>query len=141
MLFQFWYIILQLKLIILIYVRSIREGNVPMYIVALRKLVPFFFVRFFVVVLFSFRTINARWIPVHLRDKLTLKAKHPSIYKEVLSGNFKLIKTTHFFSQPQLLIRFKNNTMPLLKVIEKLYALQKTYRNSVCVPQVDGIWA
>ena len=37
--FQFWFIILQLQLTILIYVRSIREGNFLLYIDALSRLV------------------------------------------------------------------------------------------------------
>ena len=40
---HFWWIILQLELVVMIYVRSIREGNFLLYIDALTKIVPWFF--------------------------------------------------------------------------------------------------
>ena len=88
--FHFWWIILQLELTVLIYVRSIREGNFLLYIDALSKIVPWFFA--------LGHTNYARWIPVHLRDMVTLATKHPSVYKQFLAGNFTVKKTTHAFS-------------------------------------------
>ena len=38
--FHFWFIILQLELEVMIYVRSIREANFLLYIDALTKIVP-----------------------------------------------------------------------------------------------------
>lgn len=88
--FHFWWIILQLELTVLIYVRSVREGNFLLYIDALSKIVPWFFA--------LGHTNYARWIPVHLRDMVTLATKHPSVYTQFLAGNFTVKKTTHAFS-------------------------------------------
>ncbi|KAJ8406772.1 hypothetical protein AAFF_G00296880 [Aldrovandia affinis] len=88
--FQFWFIILQLELAVLIYVRSVREENFLLYTDALSKLVPWFFA--------LGHTNYARWIPVHLRDMVTLVTKHPSVYAQFLAGNFTVKKTTHAFS-------------------------------------------
>lgn len=40
----------------------------------------------------------ARWIPVHLRDMVTLNGTHPETFGEFLKGNFVVKKTTHSFS-------------------------------------------
>lgn len=88
--FQFWWIILQLQLYVLIFVRSIREANFLLYIDALSKLVPWFF---------SLDHINyARWIPVHLRDMVNLHRNHPHIFNEFIKGNFTVKKTFNRFS-------------------------------------------
>ena len=41
--FKFWFLVLQLQLTILVFVRSIRSGNFPLYIQSLTKLVHWFF--------------------------------------------------------------------------------------------------
>ena len=87
---HFWWMILQLELLVMIYVRSIREGNFLLYIDALTKIVPWFF---------ALGHIHyARWIPVHLRDMVALKDTHPDVYGEFLKGKFTVKKTTHSFS-------------------------------------------
>ena len=88
--FHFWCIILQLELVVMIYVRSIREANFQLYIDALTKIVPWFFA--------LGHTHYARWIPVHLRDMITLQDRHPDVYNQFLKGNFVVKKTTHSFS-------------------------------------------
>lgn len=87
---KFWWIILQLELLVMIYVRSIREGNFLLYIDALTKIVPWFFA--------LGHTHYARWIPVHLRDMVALKVAHPDVHKNFLEGKFTVKKTTHSFS-------------------------------------------
>ena len=47
-----------MELLVMIYVRAIREGNFLLYIDALTKIVPWFFA--------LGHTHYARWIPVHL---------------------------------------------------------------------------
>jgi len=88
--FQFWFTILQLELVIMIYVRAIRESDFLLYIDALTKLVPWFFA--------LDHTHYARWTPVHLRDMVALKQTHPAIFSEFLKGNFTVKKTSHTFS-------------------------------------------
>ena len=41
--FQFWSLILQLELVVMVYVKAIREANFLLYIKALSKIVPWFF--------------------------------------------------------------------------------------------------
>ena len=88
--FQFWLIILRLELHVLSFIRSIREGNFNLYIESLKKLVPW---------CFALDHINyARWIPVHLIDKISLEKSHPNIYAEFVKGKFVVKKTQHAFS-------------------------------------------
>ena len=88
--FQFWFIILQLELAVLIYVRSVRESNFLLYIDALSRIVPWFIA--------LGHTNYARWIPVHLRDMVTLSIKHPNVYEQFMAGNFTVRKTKRAFS-------------------------------------------
>ncbi len=88
--FKFWSIILQLELNVMIFVRAIREGNFLLYIEALTTIVPWFFA--------LDHTHYSRWIPVHLRDMVSLKECHPAIYAEFMKGNFVVKKSKHAFS-------------------------------------------
>ena len=68
--FKFWFLVLQLQLTILAFVRSIRSVNFRLYNQSLTKLVHWFF------------TFDhyARWISVHLRDMMALSHLHPHIH-------------------------------------------------------------
>ena len=88
--FNFWFTILQLELQVLIFVRSLREADFDLYIDSLSQLVPWFFS--------LDHTHYARWIPIHLRDMISLAVKHPSVYKEFKQGNFTVKKTGRAFS-------------------------------------------
>ena len=88
--FKFWSIILKLELEIMIYVRSLREGDFMLYIDALTNIVTWFF---------ALGHANyARWIPVHLRDMVALEDKHPDVFAEFMARNFTVKKTTHEFA-------------------------------------------
>ena len=64
--FQYWDTILNMELLGLIFVRSHREGNFPLYVESLKFLVPWFF---------AFDHHNyARWIPIHIQDMESLPA-------------------------------------------------------------------
>jgi len=65
-----------LELAVLVYVRAIKEGDYKLYVNALTKIVPWFF---------SLHHSNyAQWIPVHLRDMVTLRDVHPKVFAEFL---------------------------------------------------------
>jgi len=66
------------------------EFNFLLYIDALSRLVLWFYT--------LGRTHYARWIPVHLRDMVTLAIKDPSVYTQFMTGNLTVKKTTHAFS-------------------------------------------
>ena len=87
--FKFWLLILQMQLDVLVYVRAMREADFQLYVDALTKIVPWFF---------ALDHIHyARWIPVHLRDMVTLKEVHPTVFAEFMKGNF-VKKTANRFS-------------------------------------------
>ena len=88
--FQYWTTVLALELSTLIYVRSLREANVSMYLDALTELVPWFFA--------LDHTNYARWIPVHLRGMAELANKHPDVFTEFSNGQFTVQKTKRMFS-------------------------------------------
>lgn len=88
--FQFWYMALQLELLVLTYVRSLRAANFPLYMDCLTQLAPWFF---------SLDHTNyARWVPVHIRDMVSLSKVHPEIAMEFNKGNFTVHKTKRAFS-------------------------------------------
>ena len=70
--------------------RSLREGNFPLYIESLSSLIPWFF---------ALDHIHyARWLPVHIRDMLSLTAKHPDVSVQFEAGKFVVHKTQRVFS-------------------------------------------
>lgn len=58
--FRYWATVLELELLVLVYVRSLRQGSLMMYLDALTELVTWFHA--------LDHTHYARWIPVHLKD-------------------------------------------------------------------------
>ena len=89
--FLIWFTIFKLQLHVLIFLRSIREANFELYINSLSSLVPWFFA--------LSRYNYARWLPVHLRDMLTLKDDHPLTAKEFSAGKFVVTKTERKLSE------------------------------------------
>ena len=88
--FQFWSMILQQEVDVMIFVRAIQEADFLLYIDALAKNVPW---------LFAFDHTNyAGWIPGNLYHLVTLKYRHPVVYSEFLNGNFTVKKTARPFS-------------------------------------------
>ena len=74
----------------LLYVRSIREGNFQLYLESLTKIVPWMFA--------LDHTHYFRWLPVHIRDMNLLSEKHPAIFAEFCAGKFVVHKTSNKFS-------------------------------------------
>ena len=75
---------------VLIYIRAIREADFELYVDALTQIVPWFF---------ALDQIHyTRWIPLHLRDMVTLKDVHPTVFAEFMKGNFVVKKTERRFS-------------------------------------------
>ena len=83
-------IILELELLLMIYVRSLRTGDFLLYIQVLGKLVPW---------PFALNHHNyGRWLPVHIRDMITLKEKHPTVLQQFLKGHFVVQNSNRRFS-------------------------------------------
>ena len=88
--FKYWSTVLELKLLLLAFVRSIRHGLFSLYVDCLQKLAGWFFV--------CDQTNYARWLPVHIRDMLALKENHPDVHSQFLAGNFAVNKSRRKFS-------------------------------------------
>ena len=81
---------LSLEMILLLYIRAIHEENFQLYIESLAKIIPWMFA--------LGHTPYSRWLPVHIRDMLSLSEKHPEILEEFRAGKFVLHKTSSKFS-------------------------------------------
>ena len=88
--FQYWSIVLELELLMLVFVRSLREASLSMYLDALIELAKWFNT--------MDHTHYAIWIPVHLRDMAELPRIHPSIAQEFHTGNFTVQESKRVFS-------------------------------------------
>ena len=88
--FRFWLTTLELELLLLTFVRSLREGNFHLYIEALHKMAPWFF---------SLDRVNySRWLPVHIRDMQPLSRTHPDILRSFVEGKFVIHSSEKNFS-------------------------------------------
>ena len=88
--FHYWSLTLHLQLTILIFVRSLREGNFQLYKDAFSSLVPWRFA--------LDHTPYSRWLPVHIRDMESLNEDLPTVAEEFRKGHFVVKKTHHAFS-------------------------------------------
>ena len=87
---KYWSIVFDLELLVLEFVRSLREGNFNIYLQTLDQLAPRMFA--------LDHNHYARWLPVHIRDMNVLKDKHPLIHREFQDGKFVVQKSKHVFS-------------------------------------------
>lgn len=88
--FQYWLTVLNMELLLLIFVRSLREGNFQLYLSSLSAIAPWFFV--------LDHTHYARWLPVHIRDMTTLHVRIPEVAEQFMQGKFVVCKTNRPFS-------------------------------------------
>ncbi|KAL9954025.1 hypothetical protein ACROYT_G041513 [Oculina patagonica] len=58
--YKFWFLIMQMELTVLAFVKAHRENNFSLYVEALESLAPWFFA--------LDHTNYARWLPIHIRD-------------------------------------------------------------------------
>lgn len=79
-----------MELTIFTLIRSFREGDFNLYCEALSELVPYFFAN---------NNVNyARWIPIHLRDMMSLEQQHPDVTRKFHKGNFAIHKSRREYS-------------------------------------------
>ena len=88
--FQYWYLILTMELTIFLLVRSFREADFALYCEALSEFIHYFFA--------NNNVKYARWLPVHLRDMLSVEQHHPQLAKEFQMGNFAVHKSGQEYS-------------------------------------------
>ena len=88
--FDYWMKTLSLELLLLVYIRSIPEGNFDMYVESLAETVTWFFA--------LDHTHYSRWLFVHIRDMIMLSEKQPGVLAEFKAGKFVIYKTSNKFS-------------------------------------------
>ena len=88
--FDYWYTVWKVELLLLVFVRSLRECNFHLYLSSLSALAPCFFA--------LDHTHYSRWLPVHIRDMVTLRARVPDVAEQFSQGKFVVQKTSTPFS-------------------------------------------
>lgn len=88
--FRFWLLVLDLEVLLLPFVRSIRDSNYGLFTQTLKKLAPWFFL--------MDHTHYARWLPIHIKDLEELKYTAPSVHEYFSKGQFVIHKTNNPFS-------------------------------------------
>ena len=87
----YWKMVIDLELLILMYFRSIREGNFKTHIEVLCLLLSGFFI---------FDHVHyARWLTIHWFDMYHLESKFPDLYEHFSNGNFSFQKSNREFSR------------------------------------------
>ena len=90
----FWNMVLDFQLNILIFVRSMREGDFKLYVEILRKLIKWYFI---------FDKVHySRWLSVHIFDLMTMEIKFPDVYENMVGGCFSFQKSSREFSRMAL---------------------------------------
>ena len=88
--FQFWFLAMELILLTLVFIKSLRKGDFDLYVQALTKLVPWMFA--------LDHTNYARWLSVHIRDMASMADAHPITYAEFQKDHFVIHKSRKRFS-------------------------------------------
>ena len=88
--FDYWMKTLSLELLLLVYIRSIRERNFDMYVESLAEIVTWFFA--------LDHTHYSRWLSVHICDMMMLSEKQPCVLAEFKARKFFIYKTSNKFS-------------------------------------------
>ena len=87
--FQYWHTALQLELLLLVFLKSLRLADFGVY-VDVYKMLPWFFA--------LNHTNYARWLPIHVRDMRELDSKAPAVAEAFKQGLFTVTKTRRRFS-------------------------------------------
>ena len=88
--FYYWMTVLDLQLLLLVFITSLRDGDFNLYVQSLIKMMPWFF---------ALNHHNySRWLPIHIHDMFNLKSNHPQVHEMFLKGNFVVNKTSRRFS-------------------------------------------
>lgn len=88
--FRFWLTLLNLEILLLSFVRSLRERNYSLFRECLKQMLPWFFI--------IDHHNYARWLSVHVADLESLPTSAPDVHAEFCNGNFALRKTQKPFS-------------------------------------------
>ena len=81
----YWKLILDFQVLVLVFIRSIREGNFQVYIESLISLCN--------------HIHYSQWCTVQCFDLIILEALCPDVHKKFMAGNFSFQKTNSKFSK------------------------------------------
>ena len=88
---MYWKNVIDVQILILVYIRSIREGNFKLHVEVLYRLLAWVFI---------FDHYHyARWLTIHWFDLYTLESKFPDVYDFFCKGNFSFQKSNRDFSR------------------------------------------
>ena len=74
--FKYWLTTIELEGLLLVFVWSIRQGNLPEFLSALENICPW---------MFALDHVNyARWLPIFVHSLWKLPELHPTVYGEFL---------------------------------------------------------
>ena len=105
----YWKLILDFQVLVLVFIRSIREGMFQVYIESLISLCKWYF---------ALDHIHySRWCIVQCFDLMLLETLCPDVHKEFMAGIFTFEKTNSNF-QDLLLIKYTSRTAKLSRALE-----------------------
>ncbi|KAK0070055.1 hypothetical protein Bpfe_000038 [Biomphalaria pfeifferi] len=82
--FKYWTLVLQLEMILLVFVASLRDGNFTLYLQTLEELAPWFFA--------LDQQNYGRWLSVHIHDMKKLQGGSSMCYEDLMQGRFRSAK-------------------------------------------------
>lgn len=88
--FKYWQTCLNMEILLLLFVRSIREGNYILFRECLKEMMPWFFL--------LDHHHYARWLSIHLKDLYDAEIELPDIHRSFISGQFVIRKSNRIFS-------------------------------------------
>ena len=89
--FAFWEEYAAMVELLLQFIKAERTGNWKLHLDTVAAMTPYFFV--------TDRHNYARWLPVYLADMNQMEIKHPTVYREFMSGNHNVSWASNPFSQ------------------------------------------
>ena len=88
--FKYWQTVYDMDMLLLRFVRSIRTEDLFLYEKSLDEIADWVFI------LDHYN--YARWLPVHVRDMMNVRLKHPALYRQFADGFFTIAKTQNPFA-------------------------------------------
>ena len=131
-----WRIIFEIEIEILLFVRSIREGNFNLYLQSLYSLLKYYFA--------LDRYNYARWAMVYWFDIASLHTTCPEVYMELIKGNFSFLKTNTHFSRIALDQVHEQNNRKIKGISGATHLINRQndsalIRWELCGPEIDRL--
>ena len=110
-----------MELVILMLIRSFREGDFELYWKSLAELLSYFFAN---------NDVNyARWLTIHLRDMMSIGDNHPQVAEEFKKGRFVVHKSQRPFSGLVIDQAHKQKNGVIKDILSKLQKVNVCYKS------------